>query len=67
MIIHDPVTGHTKGVCDACIDPHRANCRGCDYNFIPSLFDGGCTKGTAYEGMHFPEGAFKLTMADFKL
>ena len=45
LIIYDPVTGHKKGVCDDCIDPYRANCRGCEYSFAPELFDGGCLAG----------------------
>lgn len=52
MEIYDPKTGHTKMVVDECVDPYRPNCRGCDYSFDPSLFDGGCTRGTKYEGKH---------------
>ena len=33
---------------EACVYPERKSCRGCNYSYKPSLFDGGCR--LAYEG-----------------
>lgn len=42
MTVYDPRTGHKKKVVDACITPHRKNCRGCKFSIDSQLRDGGC-------------------------
>ena len=49
MKIYDPKTGHTKMVVDECVDPHRPNCKGCEYSLDPTMRDGGCLAGYSEE------------------